>query len=69
MNTLRCLRPVASRVQAVPFQKATLPQFVRAYSSKNFEYIQVSQPRPGVSQGQFALYLIGRLFPSLPGPQ
>lgn len=53
MNAFRCLRPAASRVRGVPFQKATLPQFVRAYSSKNYEYIQISQPKPGVGQGVF----------------
>ncbi|KAF7563819.1 hypothetical protein G7046_g289 [Stylonectria norvegica] len=47
MNSLRCLRPVVSRVS---FQPYTLPRIARAYSSKTYEYIQVSQPKPGVSQ-------------------
>lgn len=52
LNTLRCMRPAASHIRAAPFQKTTLPQFVRAYSSsKSYEYIQISQPRPGVGQG------------------
>ena len=48
MNTLRCLRPVAARV---PFQRSTLPRVVRAYSSKSYEFIQISSPKPGVGQG------------------
>ncbi|RGP60147.1 enoyl-coa hydratase [Fusarium sporotrichioides] len=47
MNAFRCMRPVASRV---PFQRSTLPRVARAYSSKTYEYIQVSQPKPGVGQ-------------------
>ncbi|KAJ3509293.1 hypothetical protein NM208_g15687 [Fusarium decemcellulare] len=47
MNTLRCMRPVAARV---PFQRSTLPRIARAYSSQTYEYIQVSQPKPGVGQ-------------------
>lgn len=49
MNALRSLRPVASRV---PFQPCTLPRVARAYSSKTYEFIQVSQPKPGVGQGR-----------------
>jgi enoyl-CoA hydratase len=48
MNALRLLRPCA--VRAVPFQPSTLPRVVRSYSSKTYEYIQVSQPKPGVGQ-------------------
>ncbi|KAL2213465.1 enoyl-CoA hydratase/isomerase [Sarocladium strictum] len=48
MNALRLLRPCA--VRAVPFQPSTLPRIVRCYSSKTYEYIQVSQPKPGVGQ-------------------
>ncbi len=48
MNVFRSLRPVAARV---PFQRSTLPLVVRAYSSKSYEYIQVSTPKPGVGQG------------------
>jgi enoyl-CoA hydratase len=48
MNTFRCMRPVAARA---PFQRSTLPRIARAYSSKTYEYIQVSQPKPGVGQG------------------
>ncbi|KAK7422396.1 hypothetical protein QQX98_001675 [Neonectria punicea] len=47
MNALRCLRPVAGRV---PFLPSTLPRLARTYSSKTYEFIQVSQPKPGVSQ-------------------
>jgi enoyl-CoA hydratase len=47
MNSLRCLRPAAVRV---PFQRSTMPRVVRAYSSKSYEYIQTSQPKPGVAQ-------------------
>ncbi|KAH7170390.1 ClpP/crotonase-like domain-containing protein [Dactylonectria macrodidyma] len=47
MNALRCLRPVTARV---PFQPSTLPRLARAYSSNTYEFIQVSQPKPGVSQ-------------------
>ncbi|CAI4217847.1 unnamed protein product [Parascedosporium putredinis] len=46
MNTARCLRPIASR-----FQPTTLPRVVgRYYSNASYEYIQVSQPKPGVGQ-------------------
>ncbi|KEZ42535.1 putative enoyl-CoA hydratase, mitochondrial [Scedosporium apiospermum] len=46
MNTARCLRPIASR-----FQPTTLPRVVRRFSSNTaYEYIQVSKPKPGVSQ-------------------
>ncbi|KAF5559524.1 enoyl hydratase [Fusarium phyllophilum] len=48
MNAFRCMRPVAGRVA---FQKPTLPRVARAYSSGTYEYIQVSQPKPGVGQG------------------
>ncbi|VUC34242.1 unnamed protein product [Clonostachys rosea] len=47
MNSLRCLRPIANRV---PFQRSTLPIMARAYSSKSYEFIQISQPKPGVGQ-------------------
>jgi enoyl-CoA hydratase len=47
MNTFRCLRPVAGRV---PFQPYTLPRFARTFSAKTYEYIQTSQPKPGVGQ-------------------
>ncbi|KAK7225716.1 hypothetical protein V2G26_013719 [Clonostachys chloroleuca] len=47
MNSLRCLRPIAHRV---PFQRSTLPIMARAYSSKSYEFIQISQPKPGVGQ-------------------
>lgn len=47
MNAFRCLRPVAR----VPFQPSTLPRVVRCYSSKTYEYIQTSTPKPGVAQG------------------
>ncbi|KAH8737887.1 ClpP/crotonase-like domain-containing protein [Ilyonectria robusta] len=47
MNALRCFRPITARV---PFQALTLPRLARAYSSKTYEFIQVSQPKPGVSQ-------------------
>ncbi|SPO04502.1 related to enoyl-CoA hydratase [Cephalotrichum gorgonifer] len=46
MNAARCLRPVASR-----FQPSTLPRVVRRYSSNPaYQYIQVSEPKPGVGQ-------------------
>ncbi|ETS83474.1 enoyl-CoA hydratase [Pestalotiopsis fici W106-1] len=48
MNTLRSLRPVASRVQA-----GTLPRAVRMFSAspaRSYEYIETSEPRPGVGQ-------------------
>ncbi|KAH6998657.1 ClpP/crotonase-like domain-containing protein [Ilyonectria sp. MPI-CAGE-AT-0026] len=47
MNALRCFRPITARA---PFQALTLPRLARAYSSKIYEFIQVSQPKPGVSQ-------------------
>lgn len=51
MNTVRFVRPIAARV---PFQRSTLPRVVRAYSSKSFEYIQTSTPKPGVGQGTWS---------------
>lgn len=49
-NALRGLRPVASR-----FQPRALPQLVRRSSSASaapsYEFIEVSEPRPGVGQG------------------
>ncbi|KAI9166757.1 putative enoyl-CoA hydratase [Paramyrothecium foliicola] len=47
MNSLRCLRPVVSKV---PFQPSTLPRFARTFSAKTYEHIQTSQPKPGVGQ-------------------
>ncbi|CEJ89409.1 Putative Enoyl-CoA hydratase [[Torrubiella] hemipterigena] len=47
MHAFRALRPAARRV---PFQPSTLPRIVRCYSSKTYEYIQVSSPKPGVGQ-------------------
>lgn len=48
-STLRNLRPVASR-----FQPNTLPRVARSFSAsarRSYEYIEVSEPRPGVGQG------------------
>ncbi|KAK9790400.1 hypothetical protein AB5N19_03943 [Seiridium cardinale] len=48
MNTLRSLRPIASRIQA-----GTLPSAVRSFSAttaRSYEYIQTSEPKPGVGQ-------------------
>ncbi|KAH6850381.1 ClpP/crotonase-like domain-containing protein [Chaetomium sp. MPI-CAGE-AT-0009] len=47
-NALRGLRPMASR-----FQPSTLPQITRSFSAsarRSYEYIEVSEPRPGVGQ-------------------
>jgi hypothetical protein len=49
MNTLRSLRPVASR-----FQAAALPRVARPFSAtaaRHYEFIQTSEPKPGVGQG------------------
>ncbi|KAK9419251.1 hypothetical protein SUNI508_01228 [Seiridium unicorne] len=48
MYTLRSLRPIASRIQA-----GTLPRAVRSFSAttaRSYEYIQTSEPKPGVGQ-------------------
>ncbi|KAI2631013.1 ClpP/crotonase [Hypoxylon sp. NC1633] len=48
MNTLRTLRPLASRIQP-----CTLPKTVRQFSatvSRSYDYIQVSEPKPHVGQ-------------------
>ncbi|KAI1644547.1 ClpP/crotonase [Daldinia loculata] len=48
MNTLRTLRPLASRIQ--PY---TLPRTVRQFSAtatRSYEYLLVSEPKPGVGQ-------------------
>lgn len=45
MNSLRCMRPIASR-----FQRPTLPKLARGFASQQYEFIQVSQPKPGVGQ-------------------
>ncbi|KAI1110008.1 ClpP/crotonase-like domain-containing protein [Nemania sp. NC0429] len=48
MNSLRALRPVASR-----FQPSTLPSMTRLFSStpaRSYTYLQTSKPKPGVGQ-------------------
>ncbi|OTA61891.1 ClpP/crotonase [Hypoxylon sp. EC38] len=48
MNTLRTLRPLASRLQP-----CTLPRTVRHFSAtanRSYEHILVSEPKPGVGQ-------------------
>ncbi|OTA95710.1 hypothetical protein M434DRAFT_28612 [Hypoxylon sp. CO27-5] len=48
MNTLRTLRPLASRLQP-----CTLPRTVRQFSAtanRSYEHILVSEPKPGVGQ-------------------
>ncbi|KAL7626324.1 hypothetical protein AAE478_003096 [Parahypoxylon ruwenzoriense] len=48
MNTLRTLRPLASRIQP-----STLPRAVRQFSitaARSYEFILTSEPRPGVGQ-------------------
>lgn len=48
MNTLRSLRPLASRIQP-----CTLPRIARPFSAavgKSYEFIQTSEPKPGVGQ-------------------
>ncbi|KAI0180498.1 ClpP/crotonase [Hypoxylon sp. FL1284] len=48
MNTLRTLRPLASR-----FQPCTLPRTVRQFSAstaRSYEYLTTSEPKPGVGQ-------------------
>ncbi|KAM0195308.1 hypothetical protein ACHAPC_000500 [Botrytis cinerea] len=45
MYSIRALRPLASQ-----FTASTLPAFSRAYSAKSYEFIQTSEPRPGVGQ-------------------
>jgi enoyl-CoA hydratase len=44
MNTFRAMRPIASR-----FTKPSLPA-LRSYSSATYEFIETSEPRPGVGQ-------------------
>ena len=47
-NALRNMRTVASR-----FQPTSLPQVARSFSAsarRSYEYIEVSEPRPGVGQ-------------------
>lgn len=50
MQSFRSLRPIASRLQT-----STLPRVSRASFSAStrmsYEYIQVSEPKPGVGQG------------------
>ncbi|KAI1393413.1 ClpP/crotonase [Hypoxylon trugodes] len=48
MNTLRSFRPLASRLQP-----STLPRTVRQFSAtttRSYEYLLLSEPRPGVGQ-------------------
>ncbi|KAK6610798.1 enoyl-hydratase [Botrytis cinerea] len=45
MYSIRALRPLASQ-----FTASTLPALSRAYSAKSYEFIQTSEPRPGVGQ-------------------
>ena len=51
MNPLKSLRPIASRIQPT-----SLPRLYRPFSasaSRKYEYIQVSEPKPGVGQGDY----------------
>ncbi|KAK8093147.1 uncharacterized protein PG998_014548 [Apiospora kogelbergensis] len=53
MQALRPLRPAASR-----FQPSTLPWVARSFSAtamRSYEYIQTSEPKPGVAQALNAL--------------
>ncbi|TVY87788.1 Enoyl-CoA hydratase, mitochondrial, partial [Lachnellula willkommii] len=48
MKTFRTMRPMVSK-----FQPSTLPAVIRnasAWSEKSYEYIQATEPRPGVGQ-------------------
>ncbi|KAI1268686.1 ClpP/crotonase-like domain-containing protein [Xylariaceae sp. FL1019] len=48
MNSIRAVRPIASR-----FQPSTLPKVIRPFSStvaRSYEHIQTSKPKPGVGQ-------------------
>ncbi|KAH8653428.1 enoyl-CoA hydratase [Xylariales sp. PMI_506] len=48
MNSIRALRPIASRLQP-----GTLPRTVRSFSAtsaRRYEFIQTSEPKPGVGQ-------------------
>ncbi|KAL2068205.1 hypothetical protein VTL71DRAFT_16303 [Oculimacula yallundae] len=50
MNTIRTLRPMASRFRA---STSPLPAIARTYSAgpaKTYEFIETSEPRPGVGQ-------------------
>lgn len=50
MQSLRSLRPIVSRLQP-----STLPRVTRSFSAStklNYEFIQVSEPKPGVGQGE-----------------
>jgi len=50
MNTIRSLRPIASRFAA---STSTLPTIARSYSAwsvKSYEFIKTTEPRPGVGQ-------------------
>ncbi|PSS18740.1 hypothetical protein M430DRAFT_42383 [Amorphotheca resinae ATCC 22711] len=49
MNTLRSLRPIASRFS----KQSTLPAITRSFSAspaKSYEFIETAEPRPGVGQ-------------------
>ncbi|CZT13446.1 enoyl-CoA hydratase, mitochondrial precursor [Rhynchosporium agropyri] len=53
MNTMRALKPMASRFRA---STSALPAITRAYSAeaaKSYEFIVTSEPRPGVGQITF----------------
>ncbi|KAI0506775.1 ClpP/crotonase-like domain-containing protein [Xylaria bambusicola] len=48
MNSLRAMRPLASRIQP-----STLPRVTRPFSStpaRSYEYVMTSKPKPGVGQ-------------------
>jgi enoyl-CoA hydratase len=52
MNAIRSLRPIASRFAA---STSTLPTIARSYSAwsvKSYEFIQTTEPRPGVGQSK-----------------
>ncbi|KAL3427040.1 enoyl-hydratase isomerase family protein [Phlyctema vagabunda] len=45
MYAIKSMRPVASR-----FRSSALPAITRSFSEKSYEYIQATEPRPGVGQ-------------------
>ncbi|EOO02266.1 putative enoyl- hydratase protein [Phaeoacremonium minimum UCRPA7] len=48
MNPLKSLRPIASRIQPTSLPRLSRP--FSASASRKYEYIQVSEPKPGVGQ-------------------
>lgn len=49
MNALKTIRPMASRFTTIPLPIIT--RYSSAWPVKSYEFIETTEPRPGVGQG------------------